>query len=663
MRFDLPGGSLTGNVVVVNAREVAADFAATLLAIANLPASDFTLFADGSARGHHLIASLNTNYMRGGNGHEGLLYTGNLGYISTLSTQDSIRATQNFVFGMMTGVLGLLGLFVFLPILRHVDRTGDEIMTQFVTLPLPVRRGLFAQSQRRMLMLRRFTRDDDDVDDGRGDDLEELNAGDVAVAVTADAAKPDGAVHVATLAAGETAALAVLGAPKPASDKDALPAVDENGMVNWDLVLNTAFKASSEKASGKKRAKTAVFRKSRASFGLLALRFLTPLIILEVLFLSVYLTFATTASNALALTSVSAAANTRASCGRQALADLIKLMTLQTDVTYVELSYLSTFQSASCVLDHTALLAYGTIPPSLVEPYASRTPTVENGASSVLSAADTATVYDAMFGDACPFLASVATSTFDVSHCHSFSSGVVRLGLAAVSNAWASKFALLADNKLRTVYTAGDGMVNGTGFTTPSALFNYTSVKCARAGGSLALGCPEPNSVSRVPTDGSFIPPPLTADVNFAGADNVTSPGVIPATAVVSSIAASFASAEFAWLTEDLQYLTPGLRAVAAIYDTAAESVVLGYIDFLTTFSAIWITFFALVIFLGFIPSVDKKNSDIHTTRSLLLYLPVPVVTRAPSILALVDDILARNSDQLTTIGGGVMSNRQVAPA
>ena len=124
--------------------------------------------------------------------------------------------------------------------------------------------------------------------------------------------------------------------------------------------------------------------------------------------------------------------------------------------------------------------------------------------------------------------------------------------------------------------------------------------------------------------------------------------------------------------TPDPAYDTPDLPPAAAftdataaverlilLYDAAAEALDLAYIDFLMTFSGCWIAFFALVIFIGFIPAVNKKNSDIHTTRSMLLYLPVPVVARAPSILALVDDILARNSDQFTA---AATSSTRVAP-
>ena len=128
---------------------------------------------------------------------------------------------------------------------------------------------------------------------------------------------------------------------------------------------------------------------------------------------------------------------------------------------------------------------------------------------------------------------------------------------------------------------------------------------------------------------------------------------LVPEGAAPWGIADAFASPEYAWLTEDLLYLTPGLRAVAAIYNTAALNAALSFITFLTTFASCWITFFAGVVFFFFVPSVHSKNASFHTTRSMLLYLPVPVVMRAKAILALIEDILMRNSDAVMPQGGG----------
>jgi len=126
---------------------------------------------------------------------------------------------------------------------------------------------------------------------------------------------------------------------------------------------------------------------------------------------------------------------------------------------------------------------------------------------------------------------------------------------------------------------------------------------------------------------------------------------------------AAFASPQYAWLTANLAYLTPGLREVASIYDDEAKGVVVGYVNFLTAFSAVWLSLFALLIAFYFSPAVVSKNTDIHTTRSMLLYLPVPVVARVASIQALVEGILARHSEDATVASGGKVGGGRVAPA
>lgn len=423
----------------------------------------------------------------------------------------------------------------------------------------------------------------------------------------------------------------------------------------------TAVTAKAE-SRGRAKAAVALYRKSSASFIALALRFLSPLIILEILFVAIYLTFSTTSAKAVALASVSAAANIRASCGRNALADLVKLLYLQTDPVHIQAAYLDTFQAASCVLDNTALLAFGTAPPTLTAAYAKYTPAVENGGASVLSAADAATAYAAMFGNACLFIAAAARSSdFDVPACESFSSGVVRLGLGALSNAWAARIALLSDAKLRTFYSSAS-LGDGAGWIVPTAQFNYSTVRCASPLGA-RQGCHPLTLIKGAHDDGTLQEPSPVSDSHWEGDVNASLlPASIPAGGVPTNIAASFASDDFKWLTNNLLYMTPGFRALCVIYNNAAQTTILNYVEFLTTFSASWLSFFAVVIFFFFLPSVDMKNADVHTTRSMLLYLPVPVVQRVTSILALVDDIIAKNNDSLAVVGGGASGRSRVAP-
>ena len=56
-------------------------------------------------------------------------------------------------------------------------------------------------------------------------------------------------------------------------------------------------------------------------------------------------------------------------------------------------------------------------------------------------------------------------------------------------------------------------------------------------------------------------------------------------------------------------------------------------------------SFYLLIILFSFVPNVRRTNSDIVTKRSMLLFLPSALVARSPSIKALIDDILARDSE------------------
>jgi hypothetical protein len=252
-------------------------------------------------------------------------------------------------------------------------------------------------------------------------------------------------------------------------------------------------------------------------------------------------------ADSLALTSVSAAANVRASCGRQALANLNKLLSLVTDSLYRQASYVKTLSSVRCVVDHTQLLAYGTVRATMREPYAPHTPPVENGAPSVLDAGAGARVYTALFGDACPFIATASPATFSVPDCETFSSGIVRLGLAKLVDVWATKFALLGDAKLRTALAVG-GLDEGAGFETPSSAFNYSKIACARDTPPPSEECMVFAAAGGPPADGSARPPSPLSDATFVGdvgvsdASTVLPPGTTP-----RAIRDFFESAEFQW--------------------------------------------------------------------------------------------------------------------
>lgn len=76
------------------------------------------------------------------------------------------------------------------------------------------------------------------------------------------------------------------------------------------------------------------------------------------------------------------------------------------------------------------LLAYGASD-DVQGAYVPFVPPVENGQASVLSAAATTVIHQAMFEDACTFLAARPPSGFNITTCRSTGSGIFTHGLMA----------------------------------------------------------------------------------------------------------------------------------------------------------------------------------------------------------------------------------------
>jgi hypothetical protein len=96
------------------------------------------------------------------------------------------------------------------------------------------------------------------------------------------------------------------------------------------------------------------------------------------------------------------------------------------------------------------------------------------------------------------------------------------------------------------------------------------------------------------------------------------------------------------WLEEaDRAYLTPSFFAIAQLYGDEAMHTIANFVTFLTVFTPAYMVSFILIIAFIFMPQVFRTNMDIHTKRTMLLYLPPQIVARIPSIKAMVEDILA----------------------
>lgn len=108
-------------------------------------------------------------------------------------------------------------------------------------------------------------------------------------------------------------------------------------------------------------------------------------------------------------------------------------------------------------------------------------------------------------------------------------------------------------------------------------------------------------------------------------------------------------------LSADSRYLTPALFAIAALYRAETVRTVDSFLAFLNVFVPTFMCLFVGLMAFGFLPRVYATNRDLATKRAMILYLPVQVVARIPTIRKLVDDILQRNGDR----GGTVSRSRR----
>lgn len=112
--------------------------------------------------------------------------------------------------------------------------------------------------------------------------------------------------------------------------------------------------------------------------------------------------------------------------------------------------------------------------------------------------------------------------------------------------------------------------------------------------------------------------------------------------ACVLTIVHTLAAPEMRWLEEaDRSYLTPTFFYIADLYGTEAIQTINSFVLFLSVFTPSYMVSFLLLILFVFMPQIQLTNHDIHTKRTMLLYLPPQIVARIPSIKAMVDEILA----------------------
>lgn len=233
---------------------------------------------------------------------------------------------------------------VFLPILSRIEASADKIMMQFVLLDRPVRELMWQQAQARLRTLRRDhgNEDDDDADSASDSEEEdELGVGGgggggsmpALHEEAAHAAKPR-AAHRSDVRDQGSGRLSPLVASPAAGDGSQLMAVRVTSAANaggalMDAKLSprgaTAAWPKPKLAPARGRQLKQAYRKSGRSFCLLAARFAGPLVMLSLLFVTVFAVFSDSLNKSATLSAIAAAAAARASCSKQSMVDLRKL--------------------------------------------------------------------------------------------------------------------------------------------------------------------------------------------------------------------------------------------------------------------------------------------------------------------------------------------------
>jgi UPF0716 family protein affecting phage T7 exclusion len=627
---------------------------------------------------------MHTEFMRGGNAHETMQNSIALGYSELETAMASISVTQLYVFIGMVSAIVFVGLVVFLPILSSIDTASDSIMLQFVNLPPIVRRSLYDQAFRRAKVLRRDFNEDEDDEQAEDDSDEDEAAAAIAdeVARAADGGETVNGAAPSESASIDWAAIAAQTAGASLAAQSASPTARGWGAVRSSVGTGDASsRAGTSKRPGKKQLPP--YKKSRLSFCVFVARFLGPLLALLVFFATIFGTFMTLENSLQTLTAVATAADNRASCSRSAMVDLRKLEYVVTDAAYIARTFFYVLNSYDCVRQHVRLLTYGldaTTTDSAKSAsqwdwanakYASRAAPVENGAPSVLPRAMSAKVRAALYSNACPFLAEAAAgkgTAFNISSCERFAGGVVKLGLAAVTERVWTAVNFLCDRQIRGIFiqsvpigVIGGTMWAGNGWSLPQDSFNYSAVVCDDS-----IGCNMAELERRTVQNG-LLEPTATSDPRYIGDSPPSAyPGDgingLPNNTVPYWIGNELNHPEMELVVlADALYLTPGLMYLAELYTEEASHKIEATLDFYSVFVPVYIVAFCLLMLTYFSSMVTSTNKDIQAKRSMLLYLPVDIVARVRTIWLLIEEIVA-NSDESGGSGGSGAPNLLALP-
>jgi len=694
-RFDTPSAGKTGELQVLNLFEAGIELAAAVTQVAATPLSNLSNDFDPNVR-WSLI-----NGVPAGNVHEQIHHSIELGSEMSMDAYSGVLGTQKIVFGSMISLLAVIAVLVFLPILISIEKAKDAIVIQFVELPMMVRGMLYKQAMLRVRTLRRNYVNTEEDDSGSDSSSEDGNQ----AAALGDASNNDSRVINGdgdedggedTEAAGavdwrsvlrnslaspiiirrkwQAAERAVAGSPDVGEGSSGGTADPASGTATGTAPSPAGFKrsmrlhatstvvAGSGSGSGgratrsrKKPARSGpAYRKSWHSFGFLIAFFIGPLGALAVFFTVIFASTTVMTTRALTLSSVATAAAQRASCTRETDMDIRRALMAYADRPLMQNQWNLVDDTANCMQYHMRLLAFGR-DPALPDRglYALYTAVVESGAYAFYPIDLTTTIYNAIFSDACPFIAIITTSpAFTLERCGAFGGGVVKQGLYSLSNEYETRVGRINDRHLRSRFVYN--WTNYTGFMVDALYYNRTQDACNADASCLPSG----------PAYGNALPPPPDPDPAYFGdvPANFLSTAAAPPLTVPYSIAAEVKSADMLWVEEvDKMYLYPAFLAISLMYGAQSTGFINSFTSFVQVFTGAFMAAFVLLMAVVFLPAVRATNTDIQTKRAMLMYLPPEIVAASPEIKELVRSILASDAASGEGVGPAVTSSSQAA--
>ena len=274
----------------------------------------------------------------------------------------------------------------------------------------------------------------------------------------------------------------------------------------------------------------------------LVAKFIGPLAALAAYFIVLFVTSTVTISRALTLSSVGLAASQRASCTREVDMDIRRALMAYADRPFAQNQYSLVDDTAQCVLYHMKLLAFGrdpTVPDRGA--YAVHSTVVESGSFALFPSALVSSVYDAVFSDACPFIAGITTSdAFTMERCNSFDGGIINQGLYALGNEYATRIGRLNDRRLRSRFVYN--WTNYTGFIENALYYNRSQDACV-----IDASCV---TAASFVSSAAVLPPPPDPDPDYNGdvPANFPSTAAAPPLTVPYSIADEAVSADMEWV-------------------------------------------------------------------------------------------------------------------